>query len=402
MKYNFRLLALAVTTCSLLTDNSASAQGTAFTYQGRLEDGSNGANGKYDMRFKLYGDPAGTTQIGASFLTNALPVTNGLFLTMIDFGGGIFNGSNYWLEVDVKTNGAGSYAVLTPLQSVTPAPYAVFANTASNLSGTLPTAQLSGTIASGNLPASPTFSGTVSGSSFSGSGASLTTLNANNLSSGTVPLARLSGLTSNQLDAATWQLATNLNGGNAASLGGLSSSNFWQPGGNNVAAGQFIGSTNNQPLELWVNDQRGMRLEPTTTDVHHSNIVNVVNGSAANLVVPGVYGATISGGGAGYFYGEQLTNSVTQDFGAVGGGAGNTRANYGTVGGGDQNSSTNYGTVGGGTFNASGKYATVGGGYGNISSGAGAFIGGGGANENFGGGNLASGAASVISGGFYN
>lgn len=36
------------------------------------------------------------------------------------------------------------------------------------------------------------------------------------LTSGTVPLARLSGITSNQLDAATWQLTTNLNGGNAA------------------------------------------------------------------------------------------------------------------------------------------------------------------------------------------
>jgi formylglycine-generating enzyme required for sulfatase activity len=47
--------------------------------------------------------------------------------------------------------------------------------------------------------------------SFAGNGAGLTALNANNLSSGTVPLARLSGITSNQLDAATWQLLTNVN-----------------------------------------------------------------------------------------------------------------------------------------------------------------------------------------------
>ena len=51
---------------------------------------------------------------------------------------------------------------------------------------------------------------------FSGNGAGLTSLNASQLSSGTIPLAQLTGITSNQLEAATWQQATNLNGGNAA------------------------------------------------------------------------------------------------------------------------------------------------------------------------------------------
>jgi hypothetical protein len=56
----------------------------------------------------------------------------------------------------------------------------------------------------------------VTNSVFGGNGGGLTNLNANNLFSGTVPLAQLSGITSSQLNAATWQLATNLNGGNAA------------------------------------------------------------------------------------------------------------------------------------------------------------------------------------------
>ena len=58
--------------------------------------------------------------------------------------------------------------------------------------------------------------GNVTAAFFSGSGANLTSLNATILRVGTVPLAQLSGITSNQLAAATWQLATNLNGGNAA------------------------------------------------------------------------------------------------------------------------------------------------------------------------------------------
>lgn len=44
---------------------------------------------------------------------------------------------------------------------------------------------------------------------YAGNGTNLTNLNASALASGAVPLARLSGLTSNQLDAATWLLATN-------------------------------------------------------------------------------------------------------------------------------------------------------------------------------------------------
>ena len=146
---------LALSTLSLQPSAVLAQVATAFTYQGRLNSSGSPASGNYDFRFKLYADPLGNTQVGASYLTNAIPVTAGLFITTIDFGAGIFTGSNYWLEVDVKTNNAGSYTVLSPLQAVTPTPYAVFASTASNLSGTLPAAQLSGTVSSANLSAIP-------------------------------------------------------------------------------------------------------------------------------------------------------------------------------------------------------------------------------------------------------
>jgi len=80
---------------------------------------------------------------------------------------------------------------------------------ASQLTGTIPLANENPNVVT-NTETGVTLTGT-----FTGNGGGLTNLNANNLASGTVPLARLSGITSNQLDAATWQLATNLNGGNA-------------------------------------------------------------------------------------------------------------------------------------------------------------------------------------------
>ena len=242
------VLALGLGFC---TQISLPAQGTAFTYQGHLNSDGSPASGLFDFRFRLDADPQGDTILD-TVLTNAIPVTNGLFTTTIDFGAALFNGSNYWLEVDVKTNSFASYTVLSPLQSVTPTPYAIFATTASNVSGIISAAQISGALVNGNLPASPVVTGNVSAGSFSGNGANVTSLNANNLTSGTVPLARLSGITSNQLDAATWQLATNLNGGIAALasnvVSGISITNAFIT--NSVFAGNGGGLTNLNASQL--------------------------------------------------------------------------------------------------------------------------------------------------------
>ena len=189
--------------------STAFAQGTAFTYQGRLIDNGNPAHGTYDFRIKLFIDPFGSTQAGTTMLTNGVSMTNGMFTVMLDFGAGIFNGSNYWLEVDVRTNGAAGYANLNPLQAVIPTPYAIFANTASNLSGTLPTTQLSGTIPSSQLPGgvvtnnemSLNLSGAFNGS-YSGNVGGLTNV------AGALPWKIVSG-TSQQAQPNTGYLLTN-------------------------------------------------------------------------------------------------------------------------------------------------------------------------------------------------
>ena len=114
---------------ALLTLNlpfsSAFAQGTAFTYQGRLNDGANPASGIYDLRFVIY-DAVTSGNLISGVLTNAAtPITNGLFTVTLDFGSGVFDGSMRWLEIGVCTNGVGAFATLTPRQPVTPAPYAI-------------------------------------------------------------------------------------------------------------------------------------------------------------------------------------------------------------------------------------------------------------------------------------
>src|SRR5260221_14483359 len=88
--------------------STARAQGTAFTYQGRLNDGANPASGIYDLKFNLYNAVTNGSVFGT--LTNAFTgVTNGLFATALDFGPGLFGGSNYWLEISVRTNGGSAF-----------------------------------------------------------------------------------------------------------------------------------------------------------------------------------------------------------------------------------------------------------------------------------------------------
>jgi hypothetical protein len=142
------LLALSTLNLRLST---AHAQGTAFTYQGRLNSGANPAAGIYDLRFTIY-DAAGGGSVWGVLTNAATPVTNGLFTVTLDFGSGVFTGNARWLEIAVRTNGASSFTTLAPRQPLTPTPYAILAGTASNLAGTLPATQISGVVPLAQLP----------------------------------------------------------------------------------------------------------------------------------------------------------------------------------------------------------------------------------------------------------
>jgi hypothetical protein len=154
------LLCLAASDLQLST---AFAQGTAFTYQGRLNSGGAPANGTYDLLFSLYNVSTNGLIYAGPLTNSATAVSNGLFTVTLDFGPGIFTGPAYWLDISVRTNGGGTFTELTPRQPLLPTPYAIMANSASNLLGTLLATQLTGTIPASQL------SGTIASSNLSGS-----------------------------------------------------------------------------------------------------------------------------------------------------------------------------------------------------------------------------------------
>lgn len=229
------------------TAGTQAALGTAFTYQGRLIDDGDLANGTYDFEFKLYNAASGGSQVSSTITRGDLTVTDGLFTVELDFGSGAFKGDARWLEIGVRTGSStGAYTTLIPRHPLAPAPYALA------------------------LPG------------------------------------------------------------------------------------------------LWT--------RPNATSA------NVVGGYSGNSVGSGVVGATIGGGGAEWDYQDPGMNSVTDDYGTVGGGLSNEASdNYATVGGGWNNEATGYAAaVGGGRSNeATDNYATAGGGMNNRASGLAATVPGG-------------------------
>lgn len=167
-----------------------------------------------------------------------------------------------------------------------------------------------------------------------------------------------------------------LTGVNAERLSGFGAASFWQLGGNmgTTEGVNFLGTTDNQPLEFKVNGQRALRLEPTT------NSPNVIGGFHGNHVSSNAVGVTIGGGGT-----EGMANVVDRfegygkgfepHFASIGGGANNAiySSRFGTIGGGVGNSvsplyiSSTVNTICGGAGNSleDTQFSTIGGGQGN-------------------------------------
>jgi hypothetical protein len=321
-------LALAL---SFIFHPSAFAQTTAFTYQGRLDTSGAPASGSYDLRFAIYDAASGGTAVAGPLTNSPVGVSNGFFTVTLDFGAGVFTGADRWLEIAVRTNGGGAFTPLSPRQPLTPAPYAIYAAgaDAAGLTGALPSGALSGGYFN---PVQFTDPGNLFAGTFVGDGSGLI-------------------------------------GVNAAQLGGKLPSDFWQLAGNaGTTASDFVGTTDNQALELRVNRARALRLEP------RPGAPNLLGGSGVNTTAPGVSGVAIGGGGR-----AGLPNLALGDFSVIGGGAGNTAALEAVVSGGISNSAT-------------GPRAFVGGGVSNAATNGLAVVAGGGLN-------LAGGMASVVAGG---
>lgn len=405
----------------------AAPLGSAFTYQGRLNDGGVPATGAYDLQFSLHDAATGGAVVAGPVEHANISVSNGLFAVQLDFGSGPFSGQQLWLSIGVRTAGGPvAFDTLAPRQLLTAAPHALYARTA-------PATNLSGTVPDLNLPANLARTNHIHfGQDWLGGGAA--GLRVFNGADG----ANV-GLLGSALGIGSRGVQGQNNGGGAGVMGqspdgpgvigqsstghlflgrhGLGEERFWvdaggmvrakggfqgdgsglsnvtaaavAPGalegvwmlGGNAIAGEesFLGTTNWMPLNLRVNNHRALRLEYSARfdGFSYDWGISVYGGYWENTMSGGVIGGTISGGGYLHYdlFGSMVPhiNQVTDNFGTVAGGYDNSAGLSGTVSGGHHNTAGSEGTVSGGHHNFANSQGTVPGGYYNEAIGVGSF-----------------------------
>jgi hypothetical protein len=359
------LLSLTIIAASA-TVNYAASLGTSMTYQGRLNSAGTAADGVFDLTFQLFTNATGGIAQRAAVTNLGVDVNNGLFTTLVDLSPVPQDHRDYWLELAVRTNGSGAFIALSPRQPLSSTPFAWFADRSSN---------------------------------------ALAAVLASNVAPGSVTSASI----------AVGQVVRSVNG---QTDNVILPTNFWSLAGNVGATPgvSFLGTKDALPLDLRVNNLRIAHFEAGAA----TDAPNLVLGSSVNTILPGVFAATIGGGGIADFAGAPSGNSIGSPFGTVGGGARNRvqkDSNSGTIAGGFDNeigqdsfdvsigggsfnsigTNSGFGTIAGGSGNRIGpnsKLSTIAGGTANvITNELGSLLGG--------GGNFLGGYGSVIAGGYY-
>src|SRR5712692_7375919 len=254
-------IVFTVALASLARFTLAAPLGTAFTYEGHLTSGTNPANGHYDFTFKLFDAISGPSQHGSTLTNPSVVVAKGLFTTQLDFGAGIFDGTAYWLEIGVRTNGGGSFTTLVPRQPVTPSPYAIFSPTA----GTATTAGSATSVAANGVSGSAIQDASITAPKIAMGQVvkSLNTLHDHLTLAAGMNLTLTTVGNTLTLDSPTWSLT-----GNAGT----------------TTPANFLGTTDNQPLDLKVFGQRGLELQ-------YSSV-----GSGGIILFGSHYGVNVLGG----------------------------------------------------------------------------------------------------------
>ena len=269
----------------------AAPLGTSFTYQGRLTDNGQPANGNYDLKLDLYDAASGGTHIAGPITNLNVAVVNGMFSTELDFGSGVFQGTACWLDLAVRPAGTASdpFTPLTPRQPIGATPHALFAPTAGQAD-------------------------TVADRSITGDSIRSAAITADKVAVGQL-VTSVNGLRDDVSLAAGANVTLAVDGNTVtiSSSGGAGGGGWSLTGNAGTTPGvNFLGTTDAQSLELRVMGRPAFRLEPM------GMAVNVIGGSYNTVMGTSVWGATIAGGGGG-----EVENRVMASWATIGGGARN-------------------------------------------------------------------------------
>lgn len=126
-KTNTRLNGLALALLLAAGSATAFAQGSAFTYQGKLQSSGQNVNSTSDIQFSVFDADVGGSEVTSPVTQLDVEVIDGLFTTFVDFGSNLFSqNQTLFLEIAVRNPaGSGPFVPLTTRQLLTPAPFSL-------------------------------------------------------------------------------------------------------------------------------------------------------------------------------------------------------------------------------------------------------------------------------------
>ncbi|HXI90199.1 MAG TPA: tail fiber domain-containing protein [Blastocatellia bacterium] len=293
---------------------TALAQGTAFTYQGKLTDSGNPATGQYDFQLKLFDTATvGTgTQQGPTVTVSNVTVTAGIFTVQLDFGvcASCFDGSARFLEIAVKQTSGSTFMTLGPRQPVTANPYAIRSMNAAvadglsvacvncvttsqiqNIQGSQVTGNISGSQISGTIPVASVPAG--SANYIQNQNSSLQASANFDVSNGTVEGTLIAGLVkANQYNIGAFRVLSNPGLNNLFAGVGAGASNTI--GDDNAFFGWNAGNANNANFNAFFGPDAGRVINGNANSFFGEGTgFNITTGSDNAF-----FGASAGGGGA--------------------------------------------------------------------------------------------------------
>lgn len=361
-----RSLAALAGAAMLVSAAAAQPGATAFTYQGELLQEGVPANGTFDMLFVLFNSPTSAVQLGGAQCADDVQVVDGRFAAVIDMGNSFDGGARY-LEIHVRA-GAGvacgsgpGFALLSPRQHITSTPQAMFSlqaastsalngqpasfySDAGNLSsGILPDSRLSSIVARTN--ANQTFTGILNLSNaanvYAGSGSLLSSLNASNISIGTLLDTRLSSNIPRLNQSNSFGAFDNLFAGRVGIGSGTPRESLDVNGNAVFNGGVAVGTTSSpRPGTIRFNAAQrrfegytgGWWVALSATTIAPTIAANYATNGVYNFTVPaGVYSLAVDGWGAGGGGGGSAGGTLGATCGSngPGGGGGGGSGAYG-------------------------------------------------------------------------
>lgn len=122
----FRAVLALLSACAVHPLVHAQAVDSTISYQGRLDISGMPADGLFDFEAVVFDSLTSGNQVSPILTLSNIEVVEGLVNLSLDFGEGVFNGEQRFLELRVRDlAGGGGLVILEPRQSVLAAPYAI-------------------------------------------------------------------------------------------------------------------------------------------------------------------------------------------------------------------------------------------------------------------------------------